>query len=387
MERFFLHILMDEKVVNSFISMMEETYPDKSTYLIIAYEGKPKRVLPSEKVVSFDEGSEQLKHFLTKDVFAYKHVCLHSMVGKKFYTYIHHPSMSWVIWGFDLYGPLLWFKGYEVYYDEAQQYKVRAGRKPVCLYKMLTMLRDLKKARWQEQVIDRLGYFITDNGCDEGVFNKYFGDKNIKFAGTINYYPIENLIDPSEQNEVCKGNAIWVGNSAHPNGNHVWVFEKLKEFSDDIYIISPISYGDARFMKYIDQEGRRLLGDRFVPLKDFLPVNEYYAKFLQANAFVFGHFRQCAVGNILMAFYFGGKVFLSNRNPLLPMYKDSGFNVYSIEEDLNEKFAITPLDDNQRKKNRELVLSIASYESSIEQLKNVFGKIRSDLQQQVEHKR
>ena len=122
------------------------------------------------------------------------------------------------------------------------------------------------------------------------------------------------------------------------------------------------------------------MGDRFVPLKDFLPVNEYYAKFLQANAFVFGHFRQCAVGNILMAFYFGGKVFLSNRNPLLPMYKESGFYVYSIENDLREDFAVSPLDNEQRKKNRDLVMSIASYESSITQLKNVFGKIKTDLQ-------
>ncbi len=380
MERFFLHILLDEKVVNSFISLMEEAFPNESTYLIIAKNGQPKRVSLGNKIISFDRDSKEIRHFLSNNIAEYKHVCLHSMEGKQFYLSIHHPSISWVIWGGDLYGPLLRFRGYDIFYDKYQQFRVRAGRKPVWAYIMSTTIRDRIKGRRQEKMLNRLSYFITDNGCDEAVFNHYLGDKNVKFAGTINYYPIEKMIDQSKQNEVCSGNAIWVGNAADANGNHVWMFEKLKDFSDEIKILCPISYGDKRFMKFIDQEGHRLLGDRFVPLKDFLPVNEYYAKFLQANAFIFGHFRQCAVGNILMAFYFGGKVFLSNRNPLLKTYRQGGFSVYSIEDDLTEEFAISPLDNEQRQKNRDLVMSIASYESSINQLKNVFGTIKTDLQ-------
>lgn len=379
MKHFFLHVLLDEKVVNSYINLMEEAFPNESTYLIVAKNGAPQRVNLKENIVSFDQDSKELKQFLS-NIADYKHVCLHSIGGEKFYQYIHHPSISWVIWGAELYISLLRFKGYENYYDKAQQYKVRAGRMPVWLYKMLINIRDYIIYRREEALLNRIKYVITDNGCDYEVFNHYYADKGLIFPGTINYYPIENLIDSSKQNEVCSGDAIWVGNSADPNGNHVWVFEKLKDYSDNVKILSPISYGDVRFMKYLDDEGQRLLGKKFVPLKDFLPVNEYYSKFLQANAFIFGHFRQTAVGNILMALYFGGKVFLSNRNPLLKMYKQSGFYIYSIEDDLTEEFAITPLDKKQRQENRELVLSIASYESSIRQLKNVFGKIKSDLQ-------
>ena len=251
---------------------------------------------------------------------------------------------------------------------------------PVGLYKLLTTIRDRVKVHREEKMIDRLKYVITDNGGDYEVFNHYFGDKGISFPGTINYYPIENLIDSSKQNEECSGNSIWTGNSADPNNNYVWVFKKLSVFSPVIKIICPISYGYPKFIVDIEKEGRSILGDRFVPLKDFLPVNEYYSTFLKANAFVFGHFRQCAVGNILMALYFGGKVFLSNRNPLLKMYKQSGFYIYSIEEDLSEAFAIKPLDEEQRENNRNLVMSIASHDSSIMQLKNVFGKIKSDIQ-------
>ncbi len=378
MERCFLHVFLDEKVVNSFISMMEVVYPNESTYLIIAKGGLPSRVKLGDNIVSFDENSIQLKQFLS-NISVFKHICLHSISGRKFYQFINHPSISWVIWGADMYGPLLRFKGYEIYCDKAKQYKVRAGRYPVWVYILLTTVRDYFIARREEKIINKLRYVITDNGCDFDVFNHYFGDKTILFPGTINYYPIESLIDKSRYNEVCNGNAIWVGNSADPNGNHVWVFEKLSVYSDDIQIMSPISYGDVRFMKYIEEEGCRLLGRKFVPLKQFLPVNEYYAKFLQANAFIFGHFRQCAVGNILLALFFGGKVFLSNRNPLLKMYKESGFFIFSIEDDLTEDFAVTPLDNNSRQKNKELVMSVASYESSLKQITNVFGKIKKDL--------
>lgn len=378
MEHFFLHILQDEKVVNSFVSMMEDAFPGENTYLIIAKDGIPKRVSNCENVISFDARSKNLRQFLS-NISGYKHVCLHSMVGKNYQKFIHHSSISWVIWGADLYGPLLESKGYELYYDKNEQYKVRAGNKLVWLYIFFTNLRDHKIARMEEDMISRLSYVITDNGADQNVFMHYFGEKKVSFPGTINYYPIENLINQSKLNQECKGNAIWVGNSAAPNGNHVWVFEYLKNFSKDIKVIAPLSYGDLRIANYVDAQGHRLLGDRFFPLREFLPVNDYYSNFLQANAFVFGHFRQCAVGNILMAFYFGGKVFLSIKNPLLNMYKESGFNIYSIEEDLSEEFAVKPLDEEQRKHNRDLSLSIASYESSIKQLKNVFGKIKTDL--------
>lgn len=378
MGRFFLHIFNDEKVVNSFISMMEACFSNENTYLIIAKDGNPKRVNPRDDVISFDENSKQLKQFLS-NLSEYKHVCLHSMTGKKFYLYIQHPSISWVIWGFDLYGPLLWFRGYQVYDDKAGQYKARAGITPVWLYVAATTIRDYIKSHRQEKMLDRLSYFITDNGCDEAIFKHYFGDKNILFPGTINYYPIENLIEPSKQNAVCSGDSIWVNNSASAVGNHIWIFEKLKTFSNDTKIICPISYGDKRIANYIDAAGQQILGNKFIPLKDFLPVEEYYSMFLQANAFIFGHFRQCAVGNILMALYFGGKVFLSNRNPLLQMYKDSGVCIYSIEDDLTEVFAQKPLEDEARKTNRDIVLSIASYDSSIMQLKNVFGKIKATV--------
>lgn len=375
MKSTFLHVLSDEKVVNSFISMMEEVFPGENTFLVVMRGESLKHVLPSENVIFYNQNSRELKEFL-HNIEKYNHICLHSLGGQRYYKYIHHHSMSWVIWGADMYESVLRFKGYQLYSNEYDQYKIRAGKMPVILYRMLTTLRDRLYYYREMSTIKLLKYVITDNGCDYSVLKCYLKQLTPKWGGIINYYPIEALIHRSMQKEYCKGKAVWVGNNSQPNGNHKWIFNQLGAYSKNIKVYAPISYGDKRVANYIEKEGKRIFGDRFEPMKEFLPVKEYYSKFLDANAFVFGHFRQCAVGNILVALYFGGKVFLSEKNPLLPMYKEMGLHIYSIENEMTEEFAITSLSEDQRLHNRKLVCSIASYENSIVQMRNVFAQIK-----------
>lgn len=371
-----LHVLEDATVVDSFINLMETVYPQESIYLVIIDGNNPIKVHSQERVLFFQRKSKELVDFL-RNTSSYRHVCLHSIGDEKLLLNIHHPSVSWVIWGWDLYEKLLYFVGYQLYESERDQYRIRARGKnmPVFIYRVLTFMRDLKIFYREKRLLRRVKYIITDNDCDYGVYKQYFPRSKKEHLGTINYYPIEQLIKNSFIHKECNGTAIWVGNSASANGNHLGVFRLLSTFSNNIKVYSPISYGDKRFTDYIDQEGTRLLGECFCPLKEFVPVEQYYSLFLDANSFVFGHYRQCGVGNILMALFFGGKCFFYKKNPLYQMYLDSGFSVFSIEDDLNEKFAVTPLSSDVRNKNRELVLKIASYESSLEQIRNVFGKI------------
>lgn len=376
MNRPILHVLEDATVVDSFIDMMETVYPNESKYLVLISGNAPIKVHERENVVFLQRYTKELDTFFSDTSF-FRHVCLHSIGEESLLLKIKHPSMSWVIWGWDLYEKLLYYKGYELYESDDDQYRIRAkgNNLPVWWYRFLTHIRDHKIFRREEKLLRRIKYIITDNGCDYNVFKKYYPMSPIEHLGTINYYPIENLVNKEFVDSECNGSSIWVGNSASANGNHIGIFKILSSFSDDINIFCPISYGDKRFVDYIDIEGKKILGKKFSPLKEFLPVKKYYALFLNANSFVFGHYRQCAVGNILMALYFGGKCFFYKKNPLYQMYLDDGFSVYSIEDDLNEEFAITPLSSEIRKTNRDLVKKIASYESSLEQLRIVFGKI------------
>ena len=368
-----LHIMRDEKVVNSFISMMEKIYPDCNAYLVVLSSDKPKLVKTAENILFLKEKTKELKQYLS-NLSGFNHVCLHSIGGESFYTYIKHPSVSWVIWGADLYESLLTFEGYQLYYDKKEQFRVRAGRMPVFIYRSFVYIRDWIIYKREKKIIGRLKYIITDNGCDYGVFKRYYPNSPIEHLGTINYYPIEQLVNDVNLDKECQGNAIWVGNSSAPNGNHLSIFKKLASYKSNMKVYTPISYGDKRFMAYIEREGKKLLGNNFIALKDFLPAHEYYSLFLNANTFIFGHYRQCGVGNILMAFYFGGRVFLSNNNPLLALYKKSGFHVYSIEDDLNETIIGVPLTKNEREVNRTLVKEIASKDKSLDQIRDTYKR-------------
>lgn len=366
-----LHIFHDEKVVNNFISMMETEYPGENDYLIFGSTDTPCKVTLRDNVTYFKTDSKSLIHTVS-NTSQYSHVCLHSIGGEKFYNFIHHHSVSWVIWGADLYESLLRFDGYQLYFPKNEQYQVRANMMPTCLYKLLTFFRDLRIFKYEKKLIKKLNYIITDNGCDFDVFKKYYPATQILHLGTINYYPIEDLIGEDNMDKECSGNAIWVGNSAAPNGNHMSVLRRLAGLNINSEVYVPLSYGDTRIANFVEREGTLLLGRRFKPLIDFLPVQQYYSLFLNANSFAFGHYRQCAVGNILMALYFGGKVFLFEKNPLLEMYKKSGFIIFSIDNDLTETQVTLPLTAEQRKKNRDLVKSIASYQSSLDQIKRVY---------------
>ena len=368
-----LHVFKDEKVVNSFIALFESVFPNKSHYLIVKKWDNVRYVKSGANTFFFDNNSSELLSFLNNSITDYTHVCLHSIGGDKFYQNINHPSISWVIWGADLYEGILAFKGYQIYDLHSEQLKIRAQKVPIFIYRFYTWLRDYRRYIFEKRILKKIKYIITDNGCDYDVFRKYIPELSIMHLGSINYYPIENLIGVDNMTKWCEGNAIWVGNSPAPNGNHVSVLERLVNFNNKIKVYCPISYGDARLIKYIDTKGQELLGNRFHPLKNFIPSEEYYSLFLQANCFIFGHYRQCAVGNILMALYFGGKVFLYNKNPLLKMYRDLGFFIYSIDEELSEETALTQLPIKQRNHNRNLVMNIASEEESLKQMVQVFA--------------
>ena len=84
--------------------------------------------------------------------------------------------------------------------------------------------------------------------------------------------------------------------------------------------------------------------------------------------------RQCGFGSILMALYFGGKCFLFKQNPLFEYFKQKGCLIYSIDEDLNEMFALLPLDEKDREKNRRIVKQICSKTAIQNQMQIAFSE-------------
>jgi hypothetical protein len=69
-----------------------------------------------------------------------------------------------------------------------------------------------------------------------------------------------------------------------------------------------------------------------------------------------GHLRQQAFANLIALFYFGAKIFLRDKNPLLRTFRDWGLRVFSVESDLNRNALEASLPVSDQQHNRSIIL-------------------------------
>lgn len=129
------------------------------------------------------------------------------------------------------------------------------------------------------------------------------------------------------------GENILVGNSASPENNHLETLELISRGDvGERQVIVPLSYGDSAYGDSIERAGRKLLGERFVPLRGLIPLEEYSALVSQCSVVVMGHRRQQGLGNVARATWQGARVFLDRRNTIVPYFRSVGLPVSTLEE-------------------------------------------------------
>jgi hypothetical protein len=128
------------------------------------------------------------------------------------------------------------------------------------------------------------------------------------------------------------GNNILLGNSATPANNHLEALEFLRGILPaDRTVICPLSYGDERYGDAVEAAGRRLLGHRFIPLRDFMDSAAYSKLIASCSIIVMNHVRQQALGNIVLALCGGARVFLHARNPIGAAMRRIGVEVHDMD--------------------------------------------------------
>lgn len=366
-----LHILPDEKVIDTFIEMLEHIFPNENLFLIIKPQNNLLHVKTKNNTIYMSPNSSDFLNFI-KDLNTYKEVVLHGILDCKYFSKIVHPNISWVIWGADMYELLLYPRGYKLYFDDERQWKIRAQKYPIWLYKLLCKIRDKKKYDRSRIMLKKISNFYAIRP-DYDLLCNYFPECSNKRVATFSYYPLEKMINSDNMDKFVSGTSIWVNNCAKQNGNHIEVFEALKKVKlDNSKVYCPLSYGDKRFANYLIKYGENLFNKDFLPMLDFIPREKYYNYFYDVNSFIYGHLRQCAEGNIMVSLYVGGKCFLYKKNPLYSYFKELGCEIYSIDDDLTIENLRSPLSAELRLKNREIVKSISSEINVMKNLKEVF---------------
>lgn len=358
-----LHFFVDEKVVNRCIHNFEDVLPHQNKYIIVV----PKENYHLQHVKVHDDyisvvtyGSEKFNNAIG-DLRQYKNIIIHLLTWEMTQFVSEHPEahITWAVWGSDLYSDFLEMRGYSMYYDKRaiNRYQKRDSFIRRMARATLGKLRESKTMTTRLIALHHISRICTTEG-EYKLLLKYFPEASHIRLVHLGYYPIDAMISKEMMTLRAVGNNIIVGNSAYGHGNHIEVFKKLKGLDlTGRKVIVPLSYGDVP--GYVLEEGKRILGDFFSPLVDYMPLDDYNRLLLGSDTFIYGNYRQAAVGNIVVALYIGAKVFLNTKNPLYNRYKEQGYKVFSIDE-LEDKINYH-LTEEEILNNRRLILESSSY--------------------------
>lgn len=161
---------------------------------------------------------------------------------------------------------------------------------------------------------------------------------------------------------------IQIGNSATKTNNHFEIFDKLLKYKEEnIKLFVPLSYGDESYAKMVIKKGNEIFGGKFIPLTELLPLNDYLKLLDEIDIAIFAHNRQQGMGNIITLLGLGKKVYMRNDITPWQLFNEIGVKVYDVKN-----LDITPIDEETKRKNHEIVKNYFSDERLKEQLINLF---------------
>ena len=195
-----------------------------------------------------------------------------------------------------------------------------------------------KEYAWKLKTIKRIDYIvITEHSGPEVELVKrlYPGCRAQHVVGTFDQnYDIAKSLPLSAVPGEGTPLKILFGNSSDPNGNHLDAFRYLKVKVKGPYeIYTFLSYGDPEAKEWALKCGRKLFGDAFHPVTDYMDKNTFVQFMQQMDVVMMFHNRQQAEGNIMTALTLGKPVFMKPMNPQYDMLKRMGVKpVYDVRE-------------------------------------------------------
>lgn len=397
-----IHIFDDDKFVDSTTKLMESVYPNKSKYFVIQSSNEPFNYVTSEIAESVflitEKDEEKFAKYINDSEIEV--VFFHALNPKKqrLTNLINDKIVKvWFVWGYDLYynWPLLKNK---VFQNETKKYfNIKVGLKNKIITNSFTFFLFKHQAFFKlilpNKVIDIINksfnttFYKTVKKIDivvPVIPNEYKLIKKMNINPTLapfNYVCLEDIIMSNNYETISKSRNILVGNSGDPSNNHLDVFKKIRKYNlKDRKIIVPLSYGGSKdYVEYIIQMGKEYFKSNFVPLVNFLPLEEYNKLISGCGFIIFNHNRQQAVGNIIAFGFLGAKIFLNEKSLVYKYYNSLGIKVYGMSK-LNEKGLETNLNSNAVEVNRNLYFEIYSkraVQNKIKELLNIVNKEQS----------
>lgn len=161
---------------------------------------------------------------------------------------------------------------------------------------------------------------------------------------------------------------LLVGNSADVENNQIEILKRLEQYkSENIEIYVPLSYGlkpwAPNWIEDVCRCGRTIFGNKFIPLLNFMPLDEYRDLLAKMDIAIFDHKYQQGMGNIIYLLGVGKKVYIRAGIPSYEMFIRLGLQIYD-----NSNLDISPLSMRDALNNNSIIMSKFTSESLRAQL-------------------
>lgn len=359
MQERILHILADDKFSDYSFEQFENV-DVPSDYVLLVTEGEEQLVRHRDKMKVMRHGDAAYNEML-ESLPNYTALILHGMFWAYDFDILTRipetTKVAWVNWGGEIYGRK------DVYYD----FLSPRSRVMEFLHSWKSRLRKNSYDSHYELPLDvfrRVNYCMTDEREEYEYARDYLQAPNLKHL-FYNYYTLEDTIG-ALMDKRCSGNNIFMGNSAALEGNYWDVMPKVARIKQKGQkVIMPLSYGSQWVSIRVQKLGKVLYRSDFMPLINFMPLDEYNQLVCNCSTMIMPHYAPRAQGNIITGLWLGMRVYLSEKCMTYRYFKRIGCLVYSIEHDLRRGNLrlFEPMTDQQMMHNRIVLQKYYSRES------------------------
>lgn len=365
-----LHVSDDNIFVNSAFHVFEKSFPGGNHFLIFSHNNAVKSVSQDIPVTLLDSKLRPERYQGIED---FNYIVLHSLSYQNAYWLLNQtmPKSQRIIW---------MLHGYE-FNDGAlvknkEKFSVKTMHFLSFSFKIRSAIKLLLRpfvetfVTTQNKTVVRAARTIDYFGV---LYEEEYAKLKLKYAFKaemlfFTYYPLSRIVP--EEIGFVSGNNILLGNSASLHNNHLDIIEQLKEIDlRESKVITPLSYGDRNYMKYVSKQGHEKLPRNFYPLDTFMPIEDYNKLLNSCGVTIMNHYIQQAVGTILAMLYLGSKVYLNPKNSVYHFLLRIGVVVFNVETDLKNANSLMPLEIQQKESNREIISSLLDDETLSEILK------------------
>jgi hypothetical protein len=345
-------MILDQKFIDNAISIFDSLPGIENEYLLVSRSGRFSLINARERVSVFKSQFACLRYILGRhpDI-----ILFHSLFfGASLVPFVsRNTALVWISWGQDLYKDEaeVFASSYpfrhSLFMPETRKWKQsrKASIKGRLRKSAKAFVRNLLRSR----AIRRIQYMSTCLPYEYPVVRDIYPH--------LKPFYFDYIDKPGTVLPRCNGFNILVGNSASLNCNHLDIITALSECRvKGEKIVVPLSYaGGDEYRAAVISEGKRVFGEKFKPLTQFMTIDEY-AEILRSCGFaVMGFLRQQATKNIQLLLHQGTKVFFYRNTDIFRFFKNSGYVVFSIEDNLNDAVLSSLLSDTEVQRNRTLL--------------------------------